>query len=240
MGKANVLHAAFNRGRVSRLAFGRDDLEGNRIRFGGEEQTNIMPRVLGSCMLRPGWEYTGGSKINKKARHVDFVFNTSDMAILELTDLVMRVKVDEDPVTRVSVATAVFSPAFTKYVVNGDFASSTGWTAGAGWTIAAGVATAVLSSAALTRTSAALLVTGKSYSITYTITRSAGSVVATIGGTSGVSRSAAGTYTETIVAGASQLIGFTGTGFPGPWIISPSPRSIPAGRMPMKAPPSRP
>ena len=213
--KQNVLHAAFNRGRVSKLAFARDDLQGNRIRFGAEEQTNIIPRVLGSSMLAPGWRYINTTRNNQKAVNLRFEKKSDDTAILEFTDSYLRVKVDESPVTRVAVSTAIFNSAMLAYVTNGTFDADASWTKGAGWTIAAGVATAVLASSALSQNSAVTLVSGKSYSITYTITRSAGSVVATIGGASGVSRSASGTYTETIVAGATQVIGFTGTGFSG-------------------------
>lgn len=102
-------------------------------------------------------------------------------------------------------------------VLNGTFDSDTIWTKGAGWTIAAGVAAAAGAlNTAISETPATLLKPGVSYSVTYTITRSAGSIAPSLGGTAGVSRSASGTYTETIVAGSSNaLIAFTGTGFTG-------------------------
>jgi len=119
MGKANVLIAALNRGKVSRLALGRDDLEGNRIRYGGEEQTNIMPRVLGAASLRPGFAYTGATRNNAKAYHLPFIFSPTDMAIIELTGQTMRVKINEAVISRVAVSTAVTS---------GEFSADTGWT----------------------------------------------------------------------------------------------------------------
>lgn len=105
---------------------------------------------------------------------------------------------------------------FAEYVTNGTFSSDTGWTKGAGWTIAAGVATATGGiSTAISQTSAITLLQGYTYTITYTITRSAGSLIPSIGGQAGVARSASGTYTETIVAGADQTLLFTGVAFTG-------------------------
>lgn len=102
-----------------------------------------------------------------------------------------------------------------EFCANGDFASGAGWTTGAGWSIGAGVATAVTSSAALSRTAAYTLVQGRTYTATYTLTRSAGTSTLSIGGTAGVAKSASGTYTELIIAGATQELAFTGAGFSG-------------------------
>lgn len=103
-----------------------------------------------------------------------------------------------------------------QYVTNGSFATDTGWTKGAGWTIAAGVATATGAiSTAISQTAAFTLVQGQVYSVTYTITRSAGGLIPSVGGTSGVERTASGTYNEVIVAGSSQTLAFTGNGFTG-------------------------
>ncbi len=103
-----------------------------------------------------------------------------------------------------------------EYVTNGTMASDTAWTKGAGWTISGGVADAAGAiSTALSQNAAATVVSGRSYVLTYTVTRSAGSITPSIGGTSGVSRAASGTYTETIVGGATQVLAFTGSGFTG-------------------------
>lgn len=102
-----------------------------------------------------------------------------------------------------------------QYVTNGTFDTDTNWTKGSGWTIGSGIATAVSASADLTQTAPFTLEQGSSYTITYTITRSAGNVHAEIGGTVGVSRNSDGTYTETIVAGSTQDITFTGSNFSG-------------------------
>lgn len=105
---------------------------------------------------------------------------------------------------------------FAEYVTNGTFAADTDWTKGTGWTIAAGVATATGAiSTALSQASAITLIAGFTYTITYTVTRSAGSVTPSIGGTAGTARSSSATFVETIVAGTTQLIAFTGSGFTG-------------------------
>lgn len=104
-----------------------------------------------------------------------------------------------------------------EYIRNGDFASDTIWTKGSGWTIGTGVATATGAiSTAISQTSGIIdLISGVTYTITYTITRSAGDLIPSIGGTAGTTRSASGTYTESIVCGATQVIAFTGAGFTG-------------------------
>lgn len=103
-----------------------------------------------------------------------------------------------------------------EYCVNGDFATADGWTFGVGWAFSTDHAEATAASSSLSRPSAYTLEAGKEYRITYTITRSAGSVQPKIGGTLGISRSAAGTYNEIITSDATdQLIEFVGTGFTG-------------------------
>lgn len=106
------------------------------------------------------------------------------------------------------------TPTGANLVTNGDFASGTGWTTGAGWAIGSGVATATTSSGALTSTLAATA--SKNYRVTYTITRSAGSVQVSFGGRTGASRSAAGTYVDYLdsTTNTNALV-FTGTTFSG-------------------------
>ncbi len=113
-------------------------------------------------------------------------------------------------------ANRVINGTFAEYVTNGAFASDTGWTKGTGWTIATGTAIATGAiSTALSQTSAITLIAGYTYTITYTVTRSAGTVTPSIGGTAGTARSSSATFTETIVAGSDQILAFTGAGFTG-------------------------
>lgn len=110
--------AAFNRGVVSALGLGRIDLA--RIRGAAETMVNWMPRVLGSMMLRPGWEYLGSTRIGDAARYIPFVYASDDTALIELTNARMRVWIGDALVTRDSV---------TATVTNGTFATDiTGWT----------------------------------------------------------------------------------------------------------------
>ncbi len=44
---------AFNRGLISQLGLARTDLK--RMALSGSIQTNLMPRMLGSAMHRPGF-----------------------------------------------------------------------------------------------------------------------------------------------------------------------------------------
>lgn len=101
--------------------------------------------------------------------------------------------------------------------VNGTFTTDTDWTKGAGWTIAAGVATATGAiSTALSQTATTIpLIEGQAYYVTYTATRSAGSVTINIGGTAGTARSTAATFAEIIIAGSTQEISFSTSGFTG-------------------------
>ena len=112
-------------------------------------------------------------------------------------------------------ADRVTNGTFAEYVTNGAFSSDTGWTKGTGWAIAAGVASATTASSALSQTSAITLLEGYTYTITYTVSRSAGTVTPSIGGTAGTARSTSATFTETIVAGSTQILAFTGAGFTG-------------------------
>ena len=115
--KENLTYQTFNRGIVGRLGLARTDVE--KIRLGAVIQDNFMPRVLGAMSLRPGLRYTGGTDSNNKAIHIPFIYSTTDTAIFELTNQKLRVKIDDTPITRVSVSTTITS---------GDMSSATGWT----------------------------------------------------------------------------------------------------------------
>jgi hypothetical protein len=113
-----VSKLAFNRGLVSRLGVARADIK--RLALASEIQVNWTSRTLGSMMIRPGLEYLGSSQSNAKAKHIPFVFSLEDKALIELTDLTMRVWIRDALVTRVAVTTTV---------LNGDFTTDlTSWT----------------------------------------------------------------------------------------------------------------
>lgn len=108
----------FNRGLVSRLALARIDIE--RIALSAERMVNWMPRVLGSMMLRPGSRYLYSTHNDAECVHIPFIYATNDQALIELTNNVMRVSVNDSVITRVAVSTAVTNGTF-----NTDL---TGWT----------------------------------------------------------------------------------------------------------------
>ena len=114
--RINTALLSFNRGVISPLGLARVDLD--RLQLSAENQTNWMPRVLGSMMLRPGFGYI--YTLLGKSVHIPFVAATNDTAIVELSDQSIRVSVDEVLITR---------PAVTAAITNGLFTSNlTGWT----------------------------------------------------------------------------------------------------------------
>lgn len=119
MPKENVALLAFNRGEVDKRALSRVDID--RISMSAEVQVNYMPRRLGSMMLRPGLGDILGTKNNNKAAFLSFKYAENDKALLEITDSVMRVVINDSLVTRSAVNTAI---------VNGGFAGGI-----AGWTV---------------------------------------------------------------------------------------------------------
>ena len=121
MGKTNAALLALNRGEVSRYSLARVDVE--RMRLSAEEQVNWQPWVLGPMMLRPGLQYIGGINDDLTCRLLPFIFSNSDVALLELTDSVLRVWTVTD-----TAETLVTRPSVSTVVTNGNFSSSTGWT----------------------------------------------------------------------------------------------------------------
>jgi hypothetical protein len=74
---------AFNRGVVSKIGLARIDLD--RMAMSAEQQSNFMPRVLGSMMLRPGMEYIDNvfSDANFH-RNMPFTFGVDDNVLIEM------------------------------------------------------------------------------------------------------------------------------------------------------------
>jgi hypothetical protein len=118
MPKQSTSLLAFNRGRISRLGLARVDL--TRAAMSAEIQTNWMPRVLGSMMLRPGWQYISDTRNDAAAKLFSFIFATDDTAQLEITTGVLRIRISDTLLTRAAVTAAVTNGAFTSNI--------TGWT----------------------------------------------------------------------------------------------------------------
>lgn len=108
---------SLNGGEVSPLAMGRVDL--SRMKIAGETYLNVIPRVIGPIQARPGYGYLGSTDGDGKARNIPFVFSATDTAKVELSDLKMRVWVNDALISRTAVSTVV---------TNGDMSSSVGWT----------------------------------------------------------------------------------------------------------------
>ena len=116
MGKALASLFAFNRGLLSPLAFARTDLD--RTALSAETMTNWIPRNLGSMMLRPGSSYIGATASNNLAKFIPFVFSQTDTALIEITDVLMRVWVNDALTTRTSVTSAVTNGGFDSDVTS--------------------------------------------------------------------------------------------------------------------------
>ena len=102
-------------------------------------------------------------------------------------------------------------PLGENIVINGDFATDSVWQKGNGWTIedGKGVATSVPSGQSLSQSSS--IISGVSYKVTYTVLDfSEGGVYVRVGNLGyGITRTANGTYTETIEALGNSTIYFT-------------------------------
>lgn len=131
MPKVNTYLQAFNVGVQDKKHLPRVDLE--RMRLAAETQTNLLPLTSGPAFMRPGLEYLSTTASNAICRVKEFVFGATDAALLEFTNQLMRVRVDDTLVTR---------PAVTAAITNGDFSSGTGWsltaTSGATSTVSGG------------------------------------------------------------------------------------------------------
>lgn len=111
---------AFNRGLVSPLGLARVDQK--RVALSAATMTNWVTRVLGSMSMRPGLQYIGSTASHDAARFLPFVFATDDTALIEFTDSVMRVWIDDELLTRSSVSTTITNGTFSGVI--------TGWTDG--------------------------------------------------------------------------------------------------------------
>lgn len=120
---------AFNRGLISRLGLARKDVE--RVALSAQTMTNWMPRVLGSMSLRPGLEYIGLAGSNNNfiyTKFIPFVFSLLDKALLQLTQNVLRVWLNDVPISLSSQAITITNPYFAANVTNWTDADEAGAT----------------------------------------------------------------------------------------------------------------
>lgn len=116
MPRQTVSLNAFNRGLISPLALARTDID--RTALSAETMTNWMPRNLGSMMLRPGSEYIGSTLSDNAAKCIPFVYSSDDTAIIEITNIRVRVWVDDEVISRPSVSSAVSNGLFLTNLTN--------------------------------------------------------------------------------------------------------------------------
>lgn len=108
---------AFNRGLVSRLGLGRVDLK--RLSLAATTMTNWICRVLGYMHVRNGLAYIGATNSNTETVNLPFVFATDDTALIELSAVTMRVRINDALLTYPTVSTVVG---------NGGFSTGASWT----------------------------------------------------------------------------------------------------------------
>ena len=201
---------AFNRGIISPLGLARIDVE--RVRLSAAEQTNFVPRVLGSMMLRPGTEYI--DEFASDSWVVPFVFSKDDTALVQFYASAMRVYVSETAITRATVATTIANGTFTGNITSWTDADESGATSAYSATASDGTAGGYLKltgtgfASAIVRQT--LTVAGGDQNVEHAlrIVVESGPLVLRIGSTSGGEEY----VTETALGTGHHSIAFTPTG----------------------------
>ena len=130
MAKEDRQLLAFNRGVISKRGLARIDLE--RMAMSASLQRNFMPRILGSMMLRPGWEFIDNTNNNQGARNLPFIFGVDDTCVIEMGNVNMKVRIDDVVITRPTVSATISNSGFTAAIgIGWTDASDTGGTASA-------------------------------------------------------------------------------------------------------------
>lgn len=147
MGSVNSSIYSVNAGMVGKEALGRIDLA--KMKMTAEDQTNLLPTVLGPAKFRPGFGYytstlgAGGAE----ARLLPFVFNITTKALVELSDGKMRLILDGVPLTRPAVSASIANGNFTTDLASWTDADEAGatssWAAGMMVLVGSGVNSAI-------------------------------------------------------------------------------------------------
>jgi hypothetical protein len=144
----------FNRGIVSRYGLGRVDVK--RMALSAQIQNNWTPRILGSMSIREGLGFFGSIYNNAACKFIEFIFATTDTAILEIQGAakIMRVWVNDVLVNYAAVGTAItngtFATNLTGWTVNDEAGATTSWTSGGGFQMVSNASAAALLDQALT------------------------------------------------------------------------------------------
>lgn len=107
------------------------------------------------------------------------------------------------------------APENNNLVIDGHFDNASDWDLGTGITLGSGVLMYTSQEFTMAIANVSNLSNTTSYSVTYTITRSAGAFRVILGGAYGTAREETGTFTETITTGASATIWLTSEYFVG-------------------------
>jgi hypothetical protein len=122
----------FNRGILSSLALARVDLP--RTGLSAQSSVNWQPRALGSMGLRPGWGYIGRSLNEAFATYIPFVFSNDDIAHLEVTATTLRVRIDDELITRPTVTATIangnFDTNLTSWLDSDEVGATSAWVTG--------------------------------------------------------------------------------------------------------------
>lgn len=94
MGKVRPQYLAFNAGEFDSDTLARADLE--IYARGAEMMENIMPMVQGGMKKMPGTQFIGDvTELGDPVLLRPFVFNESDTAVLQLSDLALQFIIDD-------------------------------------------------------------------------------------------------------------------------------------------------
>lgn len=205
MPRENRSLIGFNRGIISSLALARVDLP--RTQLSAQIMTNWQPRSLGAMMLRAGWGYIGNSLDDALAKYIPFVFSNDDLAHIEVTEAALRVRIDDELITRPAVTTAITNGTFTTNIVgwvdNDEGTAVSAWVAG-GYMGLLGTGT----DAAIRDQQPVVVESGTQHALRIVVTR--GPVILRVGSTTGGDDYIA----ETTLGTGTHSLAFTPTGNP--------------------------
>lgn len=127
MPRVNAPLYSLNGGEVGEEALARLDLE--RLQFAGSLYLNMLPRTIGSMMVRPGLEHIAEIDFGQ-VQLLEYAYSGGATLVPVLSGGEMRVIKDRSLISRVAVSTTV---------QNGNFGSFTGWTDASSGAASAGV-----------------------------------------------------------------------------------------------------
>lgn len=122
----------FNRGEIDNLAIARDDI--TKVNNSGSLMTNFIPTRLGPMQYRPGTQYLDAIADPDTVYFVPFVGSTTDTAILEFTNNLLRVWVADVLLTATTRATTIvngeFTTDLTSWIDADETGASSAWSSG--------------------------------------------------------------------------------------------------------------